>query len=74
MFDKAHGSPFSAIPAEPEKVNHTSWNSSTDNASVVDDSMFDRSGKRTSVSSESVVPHDLNVPSLTNFVSLPTYA
>ena len=67
MFDNARGAPLSAISASPEstyseeheEANRTSWDSIMDNetgrfTSVVEDSLFDKTGKRTSISSESV--------------------
>ncbi|TBU22804.1 hypothetical protein BD311DRAFT_822465 [Dichomitus squalens] len=67
MFDNAHGAPLSAISASPEstysdereEANRTSWDSIMDNetgrfTSAVEDSLFDKTGKRTSMSSESV--------------------
>lgn len=68
MFDNAHGAPLSAISAspestysEPDEVNRTSWDSIMDNdryTSVVEDSLFDKTGKRSSMSSESVFGFD----------------
>ncbi|KAI0746236.1 hypothetical protein C8Q80DRAFT_1271161 [Daedaleopsis nitida] len=70
MFDTAHGAPLSAISAspessysEPEEVNRTSWDSIMDYESragrqEVEDSLFDKTGKRTSMSSESVFGFD----------------
>ncbi|PIL26963.1 hypothetical protein GSI_10101 [Ganoderma sinense ZZ0214-1] len=67
MFDNAHGAPLSAISASPESTyseeqderTRPSWDSIMDNetgrfTSVVEDSLFDKTGKRTSMSSESV--------------------
>ena len=67
MFDNAHGAPLSAISAspestysEPDEVNRTSWDSIMDQEryTSVEDSLFDKTGKRTSVSSESVFGFD----------------
>ena len=69
MFDNAHGAPLSAISAspesaysEPEEVNRTSWDSIMDHepytATGIEDSIFDRTNKRNSVSSESVFGFD----------------
>lgn len=67
MFDTSHGAPLSAISASPEstyndpEVSRTSWDSIMDNdryTSVVDDSLFDKTRSRNSVSSESVFGSD----------------
>ncbi|KAH9896427.1 hypothetical protein C8Q73DRAFT_788785 [Cubamyces lactineus] len=67
MFETSHGAPLSAISASPEstysdpEVNRTSWDSIMDNdryTSVVDDSLFDKTRNRNSVSSESVFGFD----------------
>ncbi|KAI0653383.1 hypothetical protein C8Q70DRAFT_1059376 [Cubamyces menziesii] len=67
MFETSHGAPLSVISASPEstysdpEVNRTSWDSIMDNdryTSVVDDSLFDKTRNRNSVSSESVFGFD----------------
>ncbi|KAI8973078.1 hypothetical protein BD414DRAFT_447875 [Trametes punicea] len=68
MFETSHGAPLSAITASPDsaysdpEVNRTSWDSIMDDDNgrytSVEDSIFDKTRNRTSVSSESVFGFD----------------
>ncbi|OSC98903.1 hypothetical protein PYCCODRAFT_1470720 [Trametes coccinea BRFM310] len=71
MFETSHGAPLSAIAASPDsaysaysdrEANRTSWDSIMDNENErytsVEDSLFDKTRNRNSVSSESVFGFD----------------
>ncbi|KAI0354136.1 hypothetical protein OH77DRAFT_1405859 [Trametes cingulata] len=66
MFETSRGAPLSAISASPEstysnpEANRTSWDSIMDNDryTSVEDSIFEKTRNRTSVSSESVFGFD----------------